>query len=86
MIARGLPGNHRAGLFLFVLVYDLVHEVFLFLWSVFLDNQVVDDEVLALHGVLSHIVLQEFLHLVCLMERDLFQSDIRTDKASKLLW
>ena len=39
--------------------------------AVFLDDKVVDDEVLALHGVLAHVVLQEFLHLVGLVEGDL---------------
>ena len=56
-----------------------------FFRPIFLDYQVVDDEVLALHGVLTHVVLQEFLHLVGLMERDLFQADVRTNKACKLL-
>ena len=79
----GLSGNSQTGHLLFIVF--LVHEVFLFLRSVFLDNQVVDDEVLALHGVLAHVVLQEFLHLVGLMERDLFQADVRTDEACKLL-
>ena len=29
-----------------------------FFWTVFLDDKVIDDEVLALHRVLSHIVFQ----------------------------
>ncbi len=40
---------------------------FLFHGYILLDDEVVDDEVLALHGVLSHVICEEFLHLVALM-------------------
>ena len=45
--------------------------VFFFVRTVFLNHQVVDDEVLALHGVLTHVILKELLHLVGLMKGDL---------------
>ena len=53
--------------------------------AVFLNDEVVNNEVLTLHGVLTHIILKEFLHLVVLMEGYLLQTDVRTDKASELL-
>ena len=56
-----------------------------FFRPIFLDYQVVDDEVLALHGVLTHVVLQEFLHLVSLVEGYLFQSDVGTNEACKFI-
>ena len=60
--------------------------LFLFLLgSVFLDDEVVDDEVLALHGILAHIVLQKLLHLVGLVERHLLQADVGADEAGELL-
>ena len=58
----------------------------IFLWAVFLDNKVVDDEVLTLHRILTHIVFEKLLHLVGLMEGHLFQTDIRTDETRKFLW
>ena len=41
--------------------------ILVFFWSVFLDDEVIDDEVLALHRVLSHIIFQKLLHLVGLV-------------------
>jgi len=32
--------------------------IFLFFWTVFLHNQIIDDEVLTLHRVLTHVILQ----------------------------
>ena len=66
-----------------------VNRTFLFIvvvfGLVFLDNEVVDDEVLTFHRVLAHIVFQKLLHLVVLMQGDLFQSHVRTYEARKLL-
>ena len=59
--------------------------IFFLLRTVFLNDEVVNDEVLTLHRVLSHIILQEFLHLVVLMEGDLLQTDVRTYKTCELL-
>ena len=45
-----------------------------FLGQIFLHNKVVDDEVLSLHGVLAHVVFEELLHLVGLVQRNLVAS------------
>ena len=63
-----------------------IHRFRIFLWNILLNHQIVDDEVLALHGILSHIVFQKLLHLVVLMQRNLLQTHIRTYEMSKLLW
>ena len=44
--------------------------LFIIFGYVFFDDKVVDDEVLALHGVLAHVVFQKFRHLVALAQRD----------------
>ena len=54
--------------------------------AVFLNDEVVDDEVLALHRVLAHVIFEELLHLIVLMEGHLLQSDVRTNEAGKLIW
>jgi hypothetical protein len=59
---------------------------FFLLWTVFLNDKVVDDEVLTLHRVLAHIIFQQLLYLVILVEGYLLQADIRTYEAGKLLW
>ena len=33
-----------------------IHRFRIFLWNIFLDHQIVDDKVLALHGILTHII------------------------------
>ena len=53
--------------------------------DVFLYHQIVDDESLTFHRILAHIVFQEFLHLVVLVKRHLFQSHIRTDEVGKFV-
>ena len=72
---------------LFVLHSSLnsIHRFRIFLWNILLNHQIVDDEVLALHGILSHIVFQKLLNLVVLMQRNLLQTHIRTYEMSKLL-
>lgn len=58
---------------------------FLVLWKVFLDDEVVDDEVLTLHGILSHIVFEELLHLIVLVEGHLFEAHVRSDEVDELV-
>ena len=38
------------------------------LGQVFFHHKIVDNEVLALHGVLAHVVFEELLHLVGLVQ------------------
>ena len=66
---------------LFKCVFGLLH----ILRQVFFHHKIVYDEVLAFHGVLSHIVFQKLLHLVGLMQRDLFESHLRTDEVREFL-
>ena len=44
------------------------HLLSVFLRQVFLNDEVVDDEVLALHRLLAHVVLQELGNLVDLVQ------------------
>ena len=53
--------------------------------QVFLYYKIVYYEVLAFHGVLSHVVFQKFLHLVCLVQGHLLQSHLRTYEMCELL-
>ena len=48
--------------------------------SVFFYHEVVDDEVLPLRGVLAHVVAEQFLYLVGLVQADLFQPYLRSDE------
>ena len=57
----------------------------LFLCQIFLDNQIVNDETLTLHGVLAHIVFQEGIDIVALVECYRFQAHIGTDEMFKLI-
>ena len=57
----------------------------LLLGKVFFHNKVVDDEILPFHRVFAHVVFQERLHLVALVERHLFQSDIWADEMAELV-
>ena len=52
---------------------------------VLLDHQIVNDEVLTLHGILAHVVFQKLLHLVVFVQSDLFESYVRTDEMRKLI-
>ena len=63
----------------------ILHSKRIFLRSIFLDHKVVDDEVLTLHGVFAHVVFEELLHLVVLVESDLFEAHVGTDESRKLL-
>ena len=57
----------------------------LFVGPVFLYHEVVDDEVLAVHGVLAHVVFQQLRHLIALVECHLVQSDVGSDEVDELL-
>ena len=59
--------------------------LFFFLRSVFFYHEVVYDEVLALRCVLSHIILQELMHLVRLVQRDLFEAHLGSDEVLELV-
>ena len=61
------------------------HLYLLFLRTVFLHHEIIDDKVLSFGGILTHVVGQQFLHLVGLMQGDLFETNIRADKPGKLI-
>ena len=54
------------------------------LGEVFFHHKIVDNEVLTFHGVLAHVVFEELLHLVGLVQSDLFESHFGTDEVGKL--
>ena len=56
------------------------HLLSVFLRQVLLYDEVVDDEVLAFHRVLAHVVFQELGNLVVLVQGNLFEAQIRTDE------
>ena len=81
------PRKHlNSSLFVLHSSLHLIQRLRVFLRNILLNHQVIDDEVLTFHRILTHIILQEFLHLVGLVERNLLQSHIRTDEVGKLLW
>jgi hypothetical protein len=51
-----------------------------FIHSVFLDNEVVDDKLLALGGVLTHIVCEQFFDIIILTEVHLVETDTVSGK------
>ncbi len=61
-------------------------DVGILFYEVFLHHEVVDDEVLSVGGVVAHIELEEALHLVVLMQRDLLETYVCANEASELLW
>ena len=62
------PRKHlNSSLFVLHSSLNSIHRFRIFLRNILLNHQIVDDEVLALHGILSHIVFQKFLNLVVLM-------------------
>lgn len=63
----------------------IINSSFLILNQVFLYHQIVDDEVLAFHGVLSHVELRQFLHGVGLAKGDLLQTCVLTDEMAELV-
>ncbi len=50
---------------------DKSRHPLVFMRHVFLHHKIVDDEVLTLHGVLAHVVFEQLLHLVVLVQGDL---------------
>ena len=66
-------------------VYDDWGSDRLFVGSVFLYHQVLDDEILSVHRILSHVVFQHHGHLVALVECYLIQSDVRSDEIGELI-
>ena len=63
----------------------IFYALFLLFWQVFLYDKVVDNEVLTLHCVLTHVVFQKLLHLVVFVKGDLLQPHVRTDEMYKLV-
>ena len=61
------------------------HLLPVFLRQVLLYDEVVDDEVLTFHRVLTHIILQELGHLIVLMQGNLFEAHIRTDEMGEFI-
>ena len=72
---------------LHILVLNNVNLIkgFLILWYILFYHEVVDDELLSFHGVLSHVVGKQFPHLVALLQCDLLQAYVRTYEAGKLV-
>ena len=51
------PRKHlNSSLFVLHSSLNSIHRFRIFLWNIFLDHQIVDDEVLTLHGILTHII------------------------------
>ena len=48
--------------------------IFLFFWAIFFDDQVINDEVLSLHRVLTHINV--FVFLLCQINTDFYFNNI----------
>ena len=63
---------------------NLIIGFFIF-WYILFYHEVVDDELLSFHGVLSHVVGKQFLHLVALLQCDLLKAYVWTDEACKLV-
>lgn len=61
------------------------HLLSVFLRQVLLNDEVVDDEVLAFHRVLAHVVFQELGNLVVLVQGNLFEAHIRTDEMGEFI-
>ena len=61
------------------------HLLSVFLRQVLLNDEVVDDEVLALHRVLAHVVFQELGNLVVLVQRNQFEAHIRTHEIGEII-
>ena len=81
------PRKHlNSSLFVLHSSLHLIQRCRIFLRNILLNHQVIDDEVLTFHRILTHIILQELLHLVGLVQRYLLQSHIRTDEMGKLFW
>ena len=54
---NGSPRKHlNSSLFVLHSSLNSIHRFRIFLWNIFLDHQIVDDKVLALHGILTHII------------------------------
>ena len=56
-----------------------------FFRNIFFHHQVFDDKVLALHGVLAHVELQQVLHQVVLAEADFFEAHILANEVLELV-
>ena len=57
-----------------------------FFWTVFLNDEVINNEFLTLYRIVAHIVGQQFLHFIVLMKGDLLKADVWSDESCKLLW
>jgi len=54
---NSFPRKHlNSSLFVLHSSLNSIHRFRIFLWNILLDHQIVDDEVLALHGILTHII------------------------------
>ena len=56
-----------------------------FFRAVFLNHQIIDNKVLALHSVLTHVVLQQLSYLVGFVQRYLLQTHVGTDKTCEFI-
>ena len=65
----------------------IVYEKTLYLVhiGVILNSQIVDDEFLAFHGVLAHVVFQQFLDAEVVAQDDRFKPHVGTDEAAELV-
>ena len=52
---------------------------------ILLHHKVVDDEVLAFHGVLAHVELEEAHHGIVLVEADTLETDVLADEVLELV-
>ena len=56
-----------------------------FLRNILFNHQIFDDEILAFHRILTHIIFQQFLHLMGFMQRNLLQPHIGTDEMGEFI-
>ena len=75
------PRKHlNSSLFVLHSSLHLIQRLRVFLRNILFYHQIFDDEVLALHRVLTHIIFQQLLHLIGFMQRNLLQPHVGTDE------
>ena len=80
------PRKHlNSSLFVLHSSLHLIQRLRVFLRNILFYHQIFDDEVLALHRILTHIIFQQLLHLIGFMQRNLLQSHVGTDEMGEFI-
>ena len=83
---NGYPRKHlNSSLFVLHSSLHLIQRLRVFLRNILFYHQIFDDEVLALHRVLTHIIFQQLLHLIGFMQRNLLQPHVGTDEMGEFI-